>query len=62
MKNWLIISCLIFVLALAGCGAGQPSRENVVTSPGPEWNTLIPQEPSAEPTNWGLWMDQQGGG
>ncbi len=63
MKTWLKISCLTLALALAGCAASQPSLGNVKTPEEQLWvNPLTPQEPSAEPTNWGILMDLQGGG
>ncbi len=62
MKTWIKISCLILALALAGCAAGQPYRETPGTAGQEGWNPLWPTEPSAESTNWGLWLDTQGGG
>jgi hypothetical protein len=60
MRLWLEISCLAVALALAGCMATQPYQQ-IDAFDQKRWDNMMVPEPSAESTNWGLWLDMQGG-
>lgn len=62
MKAWLQITCLTLALAGAGCGSNQPFLEKVDTLDKERWKSMMVDEPSAQSTNWSLWVTMQGGG
>ncbi len=60
MRIWIEIGCLTLTLALAGCMATQPYQQ-IDAFDQKRWDNMMVPEPSGESTNWGLWMDMQGG-